>query len=138
MLLIPLIKRLEDDYGLGDFGSSRSHGTPHQGQDYKTTFEQPLYAPENGVFIREKKPYGDGGSYDTGLLFKTDSGLEYTIFYVMPYNVLDGDTFKKGQVIGLAQDISSKFSGNMTNHAHVEIRKNGVLLDPNTILKKKA
>jgi murein DD-endopeptidase MepM/ murein hydrolase activator NlpD len=41
-----------------------------------------------------------------------------------------GDYLFPGDIIGVAQDISRKYSPSMMDHLHVEVRRNGVLLDP--------
>lgn len=136
-VLKPLIIRGKDDYGFGSFGASRG-SYKHQGIDYVTKYEQYFYAPEDGKFIREKIPYANKNtSYNTGLLFVTDSGYEYTVFYVSPYQILNNERFKKGQIIGLCENIAKDYSKNMTNHAHIEIRKDGKLLNPSEIIGKK-
>ena len=54
--------------------------------------------------------------------------------YVYP-NVKNGDYVEEGDVIGTAQDISSYHGGNMENHIHISVWKNGLLTDPEPILK---
>jgi len=51
---------------------------------------------------------------------------EVKLFYV---SGLFTGTVKQGEIVGLAQPISTKYPG-MTNHVHVEARRNGEALDP--------
>lgn len=55
-------------------------------------------------------------------------GYEVKIFYMRPFVI--GDYLFPGDIIGVAQDISRKYSPAMMDHLHVEVRRNGVLLDP--------
>ena len=44
-----------------------------------------------------------------------------------------GTQYKRGDLVGSIQDLESKYKG-MINHAHVEIRENGKLINPEKFL----
>ena len=55
--------------------------------------------------------------------------------YVSNGIVKNGDYVKKGQLIGYSQNIADYHGGGMKNHVHVSLWKNGLLTDPEPVLK---
>lgn len=122
--------------GVGDFGAFRSAHPqyPHQGQDYFAKPGQTAFAPISGK-VRIAKPYPNDGRF---------SGVEITgkyfsvkVFYIDP-SVQNGDYVLSGFPIGEVQDLSLKYGQSFLkeNHIHVEVRKNGVLKNPDSYFNK--
>ncbi len=125
-----------DAYGSGKFGASRKRkdGTryKHQGIDIITKPNDKIKALTDGKFIRKVDPYGNGKF--SGFLIEDKQKNLQKIFYVLPM-ILVGAVFKKGDIIGTAQDIAGRKK--MTNHYHFEVRnKYKKLLNPNQFLEK--
>lgn len=126
MRLLKIHTLREDSSGSGRFGASRGNRT-HKGVDLEVTKGEEVYSPFSGVIVRTTRPYADDAKYK-GIVLKSDSGIEMKIFYMNP-SVSSGRV-SKGQVIGYAQAISEKYGGSMKDHIHVEIRKKGILQNP--------
>lgn len=116
------------DWGCGGFGDSRGSRI-HEGLDIKTIPGQQILSPITGTVTRFPYPYGDDLRW-TGIEIK-NSQYHVKIFY-MSAKVAANTQVKQGQVIGIAQNIASKYSATMTNHVHVEVRdaKTGALINP--------
>ncbi len=98
----------------------------HQGIDLRAGFNTKIYAmkdgvvvgtPENDVYGSFKIKHGDGTISTYMHMSKNTSGLK------------KGDAVKAGQELGLAGKTGPKGS-NYGPHLHLEVRKNGVPLDP--------
>lgn len=126
-------QRIRNDVkGDGYFGASRGRRI-HNGLDIIITPGSAVYTPIEGIVFRKAFPYGTQGKNKTweGLLIvgiNDYAGYEVKIFYVRPF--LLGDHVLPGEIIGVAQDISRRYSPRMIDHVHVEVRRNGILLDP--------
>jgi murein DD-endopeptidase MepM/ murein hydrolase activator NlpD len=119
--------RNSDIWGSGQFGASRA-GHMHQGLDVITRPGEPILSPIDGIIKREALPYA-GDSRLKGLTiigFGTWEGIEVKLFYVSGWLL---GTVKRGQPIGVAQDLSVRYPG-ITNHVHIEVRSNGILQNP--------
>ncbi len=119
-----------DRFGSGKFGASRKKSTgevyTHQGIDILTYPGQPIKAPFELRFIRVSKPYPDDKTL-LGGIWKGE-GLELKLFYLNP--VKEFRTFKKGEVIGYAQNLNEKYGEGIGNHIHLELRENGIIINP--------
>lgn len=114
-----------DKFGSGAFGASRGN-RKHQGIDIIVTENEPIKAPFDLSFKRVTQPYKDDNVYKGGVY---DSELgELKIFYMKP--LTDKKTYKQGDIIGFAQNIAKKYGPEMHPHIHIELRKNGKLLNP--------
>ena len=123
----------EDAYGSGKFGARRrkTDGTvyTHEGTDIIVDPGQELYMPYSGVFARIAYPYADNKAY-SGALFVSER-IDFKIFYFRP-TVSVGEKIEKGQVIGIAQDITQKYTRwFMHPHIHIEITR----IDPALIME---
>ncbi|MEK7245223.1 MAG: M23 family metallopeptidase [Pseudomonadota bacterium] len=130
-------------YGSGDFGSSRE-GRRHAGVDIEAEPGTTVHSPVSGTIVGDPfDPYRrdpeKAGLYQA-VTVRTDDGYQVQVFYVDP-TVRDGDRVSAGQPIGTAQDLSKAYpprnGGRMTNHVHVEVRKNGRVKDPTRVLGKR-
>ena len=117
--LTNLTKRLCDGYGCGDFGASRDNGArTHKGQDYLTQIGQDVFSPISGT-ARVFYPY-KGNDKLKGVEIK-DGALKVKIMYLEPdFDVFNGAEIEKGQYIGAAQSLQSKYPG-IPNHIHLEL-----------------
>ncbi|WP_368565103.1 RHS repeat-associated core domain-containing protein [Pseudoxanthomonas sp. UTMC 1351] len=123
-----------DGYGCGHDGASRGRRT-HQGADYVATAGQAVGAPTNGLIERRSNPYAGDARY-TGLQLKTDEGHTIKLWYVTPDNGIVGSEVRTGQRLGVSQDLSIKYPGNMTNHVHERITDSqGDNIDPASITR---
>jgi hypothetical protein len=126
--------RKYDKFGSGNFGASRDGGTrSHNGLDIETSHGEPVYSPISGKIKRKKYPYGDDLSYEGCIISGADEWEDYevTIFYVkMELNA--NDIVLPGKRIGVAQDLTKRFEG-ITNHIHIEVIRNGILINPTSL-----
>lgn len=130
-----------DTWGGGLFGDSRDSGKrSHNGTDLIVYEGQSIYCPFPSKVERNTLVYGNSDPRWKGIVLRgigEFKGMEVKIFY-MTSVVLDGDFLSAGQYIGDAQAISIKFSPNMIDHIHFELRINviegvkdsGQLVDP--------
>jgi murein DD-endopeptidase MepM/ murein hydrolase activator NlpD len=109
-----------DEMGEGHYHASRG-GRLHHGIDYVVTSGQPIYAPEDMSWIRASYPYEN--SILEGARYLTGWG-ELTIWYFTPVSPvasnLESFHFKKGDLIGHAQSVSSRYGSRMKDHIHLE------------------
>ena len=136
VLRIPHKPRRVDDWGSGDFAASRG-GRYHLGRDYLYDVSEEVRSPMEGSVLRIGYPYDDSDSNDRYRLveilsFNSETGAKviWRFFYVRPC-VAVGEFVSPAQIIGFAQDISSRYSDPdkqpMGNHVHVEC-----IVDPET------
>ncbi len=133
----PYQKIRNDSQGDGFFGASRGRRT-HNGIDILVTPGSAVYCPIEGVMLRMAYPYGTarGNHQWEGCVIVGVGdyrGYEVKIFYMRPFVI--GDYLFPGDILGIAQDISRKYSPAMMDHLHVEVRRNGVLIDPATLFE---
>ncbi len=127
-----------DSMGAGHFGASRDGGSrSHNGIDLLVAEGQPVASPIDGVFTRYARPYANDARYDGLLITGTGrySGYEVKLFYLNPLPALLGQTVAMGDTIGIAQAISRKYGSGMRDHIHLELRHEGVLIDPQTVFQ---
>lgn len=121
--------RQRDSYGSGQFGSSRDGGSrSHHGLDIVARSGQAILSPIDGDVLREAQPYKHKPDV-TGLVIRGTggwAGYEVKIFYALG---LFSGPVKAGQPVATAQDLNSTYPG-ITNHVHMEARKDGQLVDP--------
>ena len=87
-----------------------------------------VFSPFDGKLIRRAVPYKNDPRYEGVVIRGVEewTGYEVKIFYVE--GLLSGEV-KAGQEIGLVQDLTKKYPS-ITNHIHIEVRKNDKLMDP--------
>lgn len=126
-----------DNWGDGRFGASRN-GHIHQGVDILVHKGQTISAPFDGVVNRVAYPYADDLKWKGLEMRGTTNGpwAGYTVkmFYMLPDESLIGKPVFQGQPIGIAQAISEKYSPEMQNHIHIELRKGAQVIDPTPFL----
>lgn len=128
--MIKLISNIirSDTKGNGRFGMSRG-SRKHNGVDLLCLPGLPIYATKSMKFIRVAYPYADDLKY-TGGVWQCDD-YEIKIFYCKPITTKH---IYEGDVIGHCLNIAEKYSKDMMPHIHVEIRKDGQLIDPTDFL----
>ena len=129
--IVPYPVLRSDSKGDGHFGSSRT-GHVHQGVDIEVSKGETIYAPISGTVTRVVYPYADDFAWKGVEVAGSGTwdGYKIKIFYMQPDIGLIGSFVDRGQPIGLAQAISEKYTPAMKNHVHVELRKNGQVVDP--------
>ena len=115
-----------DPLGCGYFGAPRGSRT-HKGIDIITVKGEPIQSPISGEVKRYAYPYANDSSYKGIVIQNKDYYVK--MFYLEP-TIEIGEFVIEGDVIGLSQDISAKHGSAMQNHVHVEIYRNGSLIDP--------
>jgi hypothetical protein len=111
--------------------SGHRHGHTHEGLDIVTKPVQTILSPIAGEIVREALPYGKLSPY-TGIAIRGDGewqGYEVKVFYVAGNR---NGNLKPGDTVGTAQDLTFRYP-NLTNHVHIEVRRNGNLLSPNEL-----
>ena len=85
--------------------------------------------------VRYAAPYDDDSRFGGVLIQGSDeyAAFQVKIFYIKP-SVKPGQILGMGSVVGQLQAISLKYGPNTLDHVHVEIRKDGQLVDPATLL----
>jgi len=117
-----------DDQGCGHFGAPRGIRT-HRGADYTADSGQNVVAAARGTVTRIGYPYADDLSYR---YVEIQGANGYTVreLYVSPAEgIAVGSQVSAGQAIGTAQNLTTRYTG-ITNHVHVEIRRNGNYINP--------
>jgi peptidoglycan LD-endopeptidase LytH len=127
--------RGHDAYGSGSFGALRDGGArTHAGVDYVATAGESIRAPIGGEITKIGFAYPGDKTLRFIEIRHPESGVTARVFYVDP-EVAVGATVVAGEGIGLAQDLTKKYPGGMTNHVHVDICDHrGAHLDPTDIL----
>ena len=123
----PQMIRREDRWGCGAFDAPRGERR-HRGIDIVANPDQALFSPITGRIVRVAEPYDDEPRYN-GLLMEglgEWAGLELKLFYLDHFDL---GPIKQGDPLGTAQDIAVRYPG-ITGHIHVELRREGQLIDP--------
>ena len=127
--------RNEDPRGNGWYGAKRGDNK-HKGVDVVTEPGQEIFSPITGKFVRYGKVYVQTDDFDLVVL-KNDI-YHVKLMYVKGYSFAKGERIKAGDPIGQAQDIAAYWAHpekqDMTNHLHLEIRKHGLITDPEPLL----
>ena len=102
----------------------------HQGVDISARVGEPIYSPISGTVTREARPYGGTGVRGNlnGLVI-SNGNTEVKMFYLRPLPYIVGQNVNQGELIGYAQNLNLIWP-NMTNHIHVEIKRNGKTIEP--------
>jgi len=113
------------------FGSQRIFNgkaqRPHLGLDFRVPSGTPVAAMNSGTILLARFLYFEGNC----VVIDHGQGLLTLYFHLSEFKVKEGDTVKRGQVIGL-----SGGTGRATGpHLHVTVRWQGVSLDPAKLLE---
>lgn len=125
--------RGNDPTGHGYYGARRSNGRrKHNGVDYCVEAGEPIYACISGK-VRIGYPY----VASTKMKLVEIKNKEYKVkqMYVEPV-VKSGEYVEAGDLIGYSQDVAGYHNlPAMKNHVHISVWKNGLLTDPEPIIK---
>ena len=113
------------------FGSQRIFNgvaqRPHLGLDYRVQTGTPVAAMNDGTILLARFLYFEGNC----VVIDHGQGLLTLYFHLSEFKVKEGDTVKRGQIIGL-----SGGTGRATGpHLHVAVRWQGTYLDPARLLQ---
>lgn len=134
------IKRGADPTGHGDYGKSRG-SRKHKGFDIVSIPGEDVYTPISGFISKI------GYCYSFELSFRyieiTNDEYRWRLMYTLPKKGLFvGQRVVEGDVVSTAQDIAAywnkgkkNWQAKMINHVHTQVWKNGLLTDPEPLLK---
>lgn len=113
------------------FGSQRIFNgvaqRPHLGLDFRVPTGTPVHAMNDGTVLLARPLYYEGNF----IVIDHGQGLLTLYLHLSEFKVKEGDTVKRGQVIGL-----SGGTGRATGpHLHVAVRWQGTYLDPGRLLQ---
>ena len=127
---IPAIKPTTGNYG--DRFGMRRHPIlkikrMHNGVDFLSYYNTPIYAPGGGVveFLGRKGGFGKTIIINHGFGYKT------LYAHLNKYKVRKGQNIKRGDLIGLTGSSGSLSTG---PHLHYEVRHNGIALNPRNFI----
>lgn len=126
--------RTIDRWGSGGYLVARDGGKrKHLGLDIRAKRGTILLSPIGGKLKKSVIPYGESDRFSGTVIEGTGpwKGYEVQIYYLDAYPLLK---IKAGEPIGIVQDLTTKFSG-IQNHVHIEVRKNGRLMNPKKLFK---
>ena len=130
--LLPL--RHADAWGSGEYLASRGDRV-HRGVDFVAVPGTFIYSDVVGTVTKIGYPYEDNMFYRYVQVLDTE-GNQVRYFYLEPaVNV--GDEVTPDTILGAAQDLNPRYEG-ITNHVHLEIKKDGGYRDPMAYLLKLA
>jgi murein DD-endopeptidase MepM/ murein hydrolase activator NlpD len=113
------------------FGSQRifngTASSPHQGLDFRVPTGTPVAAMNDGTVLLARPLFYEGNF----VVIDHGQGLLTLYLHLSEFKVKEGDTVRRGQIIGL-----SGGTGRATGpHLHVAVRWQGTYLDPGRLLK---
>lgn len=140
-----LVFRGSDPTGNGWFGASRG-SRKHKGVDIVVVPGEDIFAMMSGTVTKLGYVYSNPKQGKPVMRFveiqNTIEGDHYKLWqmYVSP-SVEKGQEIEQNQIIGKAQDIADYHKSEddeheMKNHVHIQLWKNGVLVDPEPLIKK--
>ena len=124
-ILLKQVHRKCDKHGCGHYGASRGV-RKHNGLDIEAEKGKPVYIPFNGIVTKLGYAYADDLSFR--YVEVTSDKYEVRLFYIDPLVRLGQNVFE-GDVAGTVQTLKDRYKG-ITDHVHVELRKNDKLLNP--------
>ena len=120
-----------DGFGCGHYSAPRG-SRDHAGIDYEANAGADVVAVIGGEVTRIGWPYANADY--RYIEITTDDGYVVREMYVSPdANLVVGSQVTQGEVIGTVQSLQPRYPG-ITDHIHVEVRENGVVIDPATVI----
>ncbi|XP_078347146.1 myeloid protein 1-like isoform X2 [Oculina patagonica] len=120
-----------DRWGSGAFGASRGRRT-HKGIDIVCSAGSNISAPFPAKVLRRSKPYlNNNADYNNGIYMEgTEKWAGYRVkMWYVGKQVRNGAILPAGSYIGDMKDRAAGSRG-MTNHVHVQLYKDGKIVDP--------
>ncbi|WP_230970326.1 M23 family metallopeptidase [Nitrogeniibacter aestuarii] len=127
-------RRGSDKWGSGHFAAPRG-SRQHNGVDISASLGEAVLSPIDAKVVRVAYPYATDLSL-TGILLEgvgRHAGFTVKIFYMSPEQSKIGKQVSAGERIGAAQSLLTKYPG-IKNHIHLEVRQNGVVIDPQSLM----
>lgn len=123
-----IVERGRDPKGHGDYGMPRG-GKKHRGWDIVGNPGDLIKAPIDGIITKH------GYMYDFAPQFRYVEITGQTYRIRLGYSELMdglkiGDPIIEADCVSTLQDIAGYWGGDMKNHLHIEVYKNGLLTDP--------
>jgi murein DD-endopeptidase MepM/ murein hydrolase activator NlpD len=129
-MLTAVTPKRNDKVGSGEFGAPRG-SRRHNGIDYAVQPGSVLLSPIKGRVTKFGYCYSSDLSYR--YIQVTDANRRnHRFFYVEPLEEhAINQEVGEGEAIGIVQDISAKYSSEMINHVHYEIKDaSGAYVNP--------
>lgn len=125
-----------DALGDGTFNAPRGK-RKHKGLDVLCQPTQGVKCPETAILIREGFVYREDRRFK--LAYLESDNYSVKLMYCVPISSLIGKEVLRGQVIGVAQDITFKKDykkRGMKPHIHIEVvrKSDGQLIDPEPLI----
>ena len=115
-----------DSKGLGHYGAKRGR-RKHYGEDHEGVPGQDVFCPiHSGKLVRKSCPSNDPNF--SGVLIE-GKHISVKMFYVDPWMHLMGKKVKRGDIIGILQDVRDKYGKKMKPHVHLRVNS----IDPNLL-----
>jgi murein DD-endopeptidase MepM/ murein hydrolase activator NlpD len=103
--------------------------------DIVASMGEAVYAPIDAKVVRVAYPYATDMSL-TGVVLEgvgRHAGYTVKIFYMSADQQLIGKRVSAGDRIGTAQSLLTRYQG-IKNHIHLELRQNGLVVDPQQLI----
>ena len=101
----------------------------HNGIDIAAPIGTPIYAPADGIIRTAANVYNGKPAYGHVVIIETNGGVLTMFSHLDGYSVVEGQSVTKGTQIATVGN-----SGRATGpHVHIETRKNGQRVDPQSI-----
>lgn len=129
-----LVYRNTDPTGNGWYGASRGR-RKHRGVDLVAEPGTTVYSPIHGTITKIGYPYADALQFRYVEI--TAEVYRIWLMYVEPKPGIEvGQKIFIGDEVGTVQAIGPHHHPHMKNHLHIQVWKNGLLTDPQPIIKE--
>lgn len=119
-MISPTGRGIRNDAGGSGYFKAPRGNRKHKGVDFEAKVGQEVKAPFDMEIIRIAKP---NTSYLSGIAFHSPP-FYGKMFYFEPKKELIGKIVKKGEVIGIAQELQSHYGEKVGDHIHVQVKVN--------------
>jgi len=120
-MLNPTGGKIRNDVkGSGLFNAPRGNDRKHDGIDLIVKPGHKVLSPIDGLVTRQARPYAHENY--SGLEIEGDR-ITVVLFYLRPLKGIVGSQIEKGDIIGIAQDISKRYGKGMIPHIHLRITR---------------
>ena len=118
------------DIGGGGWWGADRGSRKHKGIDLSTNIGDAIYAPIDGKVVVTKTKIS-ANLNSTKILGTGDyEGYTVYLFYIKPETALINKIVKRGEKVGIQQDLSADYPEKVTDHVHFEIRKGKERINP--------
>ena len=139
--LAKIIDRGNDPTGYGHFGAKRG-SRKHRGHDIVSIPGESVVSMIEGTVTKIGYPYSGSAASHLRYVEVSNDTYRIRLMYLTPTDKIKvGDYVCEGDRIGYASEIAKYHNRNkkkgqalMINHTHVELYKNGILIDPKPYL----